>query len=452
MPARRCMMYEYHILKQLAKYSGARKDFHVPGHKAKGDFKVKFPIAPLDVTELEWSDNLACPAGIIAAAQEDIAKITGAKHSYILTDGSSSGVLTMMYAASLYGNKIIVPRNCHQSVWNACRLFGLEPVIVQGENRAGLITPVSPEAVEQLIVNDINISGMIVTSPDYYGVISPLKEYSEVLKKHGRFLFVDGAHGAHLAFENDKAGYAGAYADVWVDGAHKSLPTLTQGAVLNVAEEKLIAAVEDGLIFFRTTSPSYPIMASVEYGYKYVANNPEIYARAKAAAETFKNEKKLRLFPSDDWTKIVVDCEPSGVSSEAVVALLAKKGVYPELNDGRYIVFYLSPMTTIGDVGDLKKLLLSAFANKKIAKSYKPRPAIPQAARTYSFQYALKRPSEWVEPREAIGRMCAMNVGLTPPCIPVIAAGEMVTEAAVKVLLSGTAYGMADGKIKVVKK
>lgn len=445
-------MYEYRILKQLAKYSGARKDFHVPGHKAKGDFKVKFPIAPIDVTELEWSDNLACPTGVIAEAQNDLAEIVGAKKSYILTDGSSSGVLAMLYAASKSGNKIIVPRNCHQSVWNACRLFGIEPVIVQGDSKGGILTPASPETIEKLIVNDINISGMIATSPDYYGVISPLKEYREVLKKHQRFLFVDGAHGAHLAFEEGKAGYAGLYADAWVDGAHKSLPTLTQGALLNVNDDSLIELIEEGLSFFRTTSPSYPVMASVEYGYKYIADNPELYARAKAAALTMQKEKKLSLYPSDDWTKAAVDCEPYGVSSKSIVEILTKKGIYPELDDGRYIVFYFSPMTTIGDVGDLKKSLISAFANKKIAKTYKPRPAIPQCARTYSFLYALKRPSEWVELEQAVGRMCALNAGLTPPCIPVVAAGEMITEAHVAILKSGATFGTLDGKIKVVKK
>ncbi len=81
-------MYEYHIYSQLKKYARAGKSFHVPGHKARGDFKSKFPVAGLDVTELSYSDNLMCPDGVIAEAQKDLAEITGAKKSYIVTDGS----------------------------------------------------------------------------------------------------------------------------------------------------------------------------------------------------------------------------------------------------------------------------------------------------------------------------------------------------------------------------
>ncbi|MDE7107652.1 MAG: hypothetical protein K2O39_04945, partial [Clostridiales bacterium] len=98
----------------------------MPGHKGCGDFKSKFKDAPIDVTELSYTDNLLNPAGVIAKAQKDIAKIAGAARSYITTDGSSSGVLALAYCASKRGNKLIVFRNSHQSVWNACKLFGIE--------------------------------------------------------------------------------------------------------------------------------------------------------------------------------------------------------------------------------------------------------------------------------------------------------------------------------------
>ena len=160
----------------------------------------------MDVTELSYTDNLLCPTGVIAAAQADIAQILGANDSFILTDGSSSGILAMIYAVSGLGTKIIVPRGSHQSVWNACRLFNLEPVVVQGQSSGGVLLPPSPKLIEGLISNDSTIAGMIVASPDYYGNIAPLKEYSSLLKKYGRHLLVDGAHGAHLAFGQLGAG------------------------------------------------------------------------------------------------------------------------------------------------------------------------------------------------------------------------------------------------------
>ncbi len=445
-------MYEYLIYNQLKKYVKADKTFHMPGHKGRGDFKKRFPVADIDVTELSYSDNLACPGSVIADAQKDIAAILGAKRSYILTDGSSSGVLSMMFAASKRGTKVIVPRNCHQSVWNACKLLGIEPVIVQGKTEKGMILPPEPDVVARLIVNDVTIAGLIVTSPDYYGNIAPLKEYSSILKKNKRLLLVDGAHGAHLAFEPAKAGYAGAYADLWVDGAHKSLFTLTQGAVLNIADDSLAPDVEEGLSMFRTTSPSYPIMASVEYGVKSLANDPSQIDSAKKAAAILKSDKHIKLYPSADWTKVAVDCAQYGVSADLAAAELEKLGIYCEFSDGRYILFYLSPAVLAGDAKRLKKALKIVLSSKKLAGTYAARATIAPAPRTFSFQYALKRPAEWVDLDDAVGRMCAQNAGYTPPCVPACVTGEMITDATVRVLKGGKTFGLNGGKIKVVKK
>lgn len=411
-----------------------------------------FPVADLDVTELSYSDNLACPDGVIAEAQSDIAEILGAERSYILTGGSSLGVFAMLYAASKRGSKVIVPRNCHQSVWNACKILGLEPVILQGKTEHGVMLPPEPNAIARIVVNDITVAGLIVTSPDYYGNIAPLKEYAEILKKHNRILMVDGAHGAHLAFEPERRGYAGVYADIWVDGAHKTLATLTQGAILNLNNTDLCTDAEEGLAIFRTTSPSYPIMASVEYGVKYLANNPEAYEAAKSAAESIRRSKRIKLYPSEDWTKVVVDCEPKSISSDVVAELLEKRNTYCEFADGRYILFYLSPITTARDIMALKLAIKTVFSNKKLVGSYSPRRAIAPVNRTYSFQYALKQPHEWVELDEAVGRMCAQNAGITPPCTPVCVTGEIITDDAVRTLKSGKTYGLNQGKIKVVVK
>lgn len=445
-------MYEYLIYNQLKKYAKVNKAFHMPGHKGRGDFLKNFPLADIDVTELSWSDNLACPNGVIAAAQRDIAAITGAERSYILTDGSSSGVLTMLYVASKRGSKIITPRNSHQSVWNACKILGLEPVIVQGENKNGVILPPDPEEILRITVNDATVAGMIVTSPDYYGNIAPLKEYSRIMKDNGRLLLADGAHGAHLAFSPAKEGYAGVFADIWVDGAHKSLFTLTQGAILNLKDLSLAPAVEEGLNIFRTSSPGYPIMASVEYGVKYLAGNPAVTEKARKAAELFKENSHFTFYPSGDWTKLALDCEPMKISADLAAAELEKRGVYCEFSDGRYILFYLSPAVTEGDLHFLKKSLKSVFADKKLAGTYSPRLEIVSSPRTYSFLYALKKPSEWVPLEAAAGRMCAGSAGFTPPCIPVVLEGEMITEYAVRALQSGKTFGLNGGKIKVVER
>lgn len=449
------MVYNYEILTQLSRYKGKdRIRLHMPGHKNFPAFRAAFPVAPIDITELSFSDDLSCPSGAIDRAQRDIAEITGAKRAFITTDGSSSGVMAMMYVAAAFGNKIIVPRNSHKSVFNACRLLGTEPVIVQGKEEEGVLTFPEPELLEKLIVNDVNISGAIITSPDYYGNIAPLDRYAEVLRKHGRFLFVDGAHGAHLALEEDRKGYAGVYADMWVDGAHKTLPVLTQGAAVLVANEELSDKAEEAMSVFRTTSPSYPVMASVEYGIKYFINNPKLLARAKDAVAAFRAEMEgVTFYPSADWAKVAIDFKPLGIDPSIAQTALEKKGIYAEMNDGRYLLFYLSPVVTAGQLAELRAALIGVMAKKKNKGTFRDRPSIPVAERTYSFIYALRQRSEYVPLREAVGRMCAENAGVTPPCLPVVIAGEMVSSQAAELLSSAkNTFGVRDGKIKVVRR
>lgn len=448
-------MYEYLIYDRLTEYKKADKAYHMPGHKSRGEFKNRFPVAPFDITELPYSDNLLCPAGIIADAQKDLAKIVGAKKSYILTDGSTSGVFSIVYALSKFGKKIIIPRTSHASVWNACKILGVEPVVAHGKYKDGVLLPPSAAEVEKLVSEDVEICGMLALSPDYYGNVAPLEEYPEILKSRGCFLATDGAHGAHLVFGNDKKLHAGGYSDIWVDGAHKSLPALTQGALVSVKNEKLIPALEEGLACFRTTSPSYPIMASVEYGLKYIANNDLILQKARAAVDNFRNDCPLKIYPSQDWTKLVVDFKETGVSSFTAEKILEGKGIYSEFSDGRYLLFYLSPTTTAKDMRWLMKALTAFKAeaeNGRFGKDFKELPPVPEAKRSCGYLKALKSEKELIPLEKSEGRVCAANAGIAPPCIPVVAAGEIITRGAIKCLAARqSTFGLADGGIWVIK-
>ncbi len=443
----------YHIYKSLR--GGARHiSFHTPGHKGGGALSAFFSECALDLTELPFTDDLGSPSGPIAAAQSDIASIAGAKRAYITTDGSTSGIYAMLYAARQAGGKIIVPRNSHKSVWHACRLVGLEPVIVQGEEREGVMLPPDPEKVAALFAADADICGIIAVSPDYYGNVAPLEKYAEAAHAYGRTLMVDGAHGAHLAFGADRPLYAGEYADMWVDGAHKTLPVLTQGAAVFLNDLRFEERLSEGLSVFRTTSPSFPIMASVEFGYKYTAANTVEIEKVKEGIKALRAAlPDLAFYPSDDWTKLCIDCAPLTVDSRLFAKRLEKKRVYAEFADGRYVVFYLSAATTPSHLKALRSALVSALRVKKLRKTYVPRRAMPVPARTYSYLYALAQPFEYLPPENCVGRMSACNAGLMPPCIPVVAAGEIITDAAAKMLAGAEhTFGLKDGLLKVVKR
>jgi len=262
---------ELHILNAINDYKEKKPiRFHMPGHKADKKFNKLFRQAQIDITELAFSDNLDNSSGIIEKAEDDIAEILGAKKSFMLTDGSSSGIYSMLKAVKPLGSKIIICRNSHRSVYNACEILGLEPYVLNHNYKHGIVLPPSLEEIETLLQRDSEIIGVLLTSPDYFGNVCNLDKIRTVIKQYNKVLLVDGAHGSHLKFIDDEKLYAGYYADIWVDGLHKTMPCLTQGALLSTSDDRFIEPLKDAVKYFRTTSPSYPIMASIEYSVKFM--------------------------------------------------------------------------------------------------------------------------------------------------------------------------------------
>lgn len=403
--------------------------FHTPGHK----------VGRWDVTELSFSDNLACPRGPIAEAEKEVAETIGAYRSFILTDGSTCGVLAMLHAAKALGIRTVaVCEASHKSVFNGCALLGLTPLLYPQKNANGIPLPYT---MYELKVNFKEIftaaDALFFTSPDYYGNVAELTEIRRFCDEMGKLLLIDGAHGSHLHF--DKTLYAGGYADMWVDGVHKNLPAFTQGAIVSAREERFATALRSALDIFRTTSPSYPIMASVEYAVKSPRNT-------KLEKEATELEKSFdRIFFGGDWTKL---CAVFGDKAFEAEKEFEKQGVYAEFCDGNIVMFYLSPATSKKEFRTLKKLLSAAFEKYPIG------PLKTEKDTTQRNPAPLVLPengeTEWVEIGEAAGRICAANCGLFPPCVPLIGKGEQVTEEKIRLLNSAdNVFGLIENKILV---
>ncbi len=423
---RRDILKECHIYRTLKKGAGKRHlSFHTPGHK-KGKW---------DITELSFSDNLSSPSGCILRAEEDIARILGGDKSFILTDGSTCGVLSMLHAARLLGVKTVaLPLCAHKSVFNACALAGITPLPFAIEEVEGIPTSPNLAALKENFAGLERADALLLTSPDYYGNIPDLAAFSAYCKERGKLLFIDGAHGGHL-HGSDK--HAGNYADIWVDGVHKSLPALTQGAVVSAKGERAVAALKKGVDIFRTTSPSYPIMASVEYAVKYPAN-PALEKKVREFANLCD-----RALLKEDWTKL---CIRFGENAFPAHEAMEKLGIYPEFCDGNVVEFYLSPATSARAwrrlTRTLKTLLQKYPYIPKKSTQRNPAPLVCiQNART-----------EWVELDSSIGKICANSCGLFPPCTPLIFAGEIITEEKVALLKKAVnVYGLTENKILAVK-
>lgn len=164
----------------------------------------------------------------------------------------------------------------------------------------------------------------------------------------------------------------------------------------------------------------------MEYAVKYPENR-----RLVKAAEAFKRE--VGAYENDDWSKILIGF---GNRCDEAQKELERKGVYPEFNDGNFLMFYLSPCTKQKHLRKLGRLL-SVLPRETVRFGKEER-----AART--------KETEFVPLTESVGRTCARECGLFPPCMPLLRAGEVISEEKMKLLVQadGT-FGLTDGKILV---
>lgn len=416
-----------HIWQMLRAYARKRHvSFHTPGHKS-GKF---------DITELSFSDNLSSPRGVIAKAQADITNVLGATASFILTDGSTSGVFSMLFAAKKAGVKMVAFfENVHKSVYNACAVLQLTPIVLPVSYTDNIPNPPTMYALNEVLKQVLVADALLLTSPDYYGQIGELEKISAFLKERGKLLLIDGAHGGHLHF--DKKLYAGTFADLWVDGVHKSLPAFTQGAIVSANGETIAEYLREAVDIFRTTSPSYPIMASVEYAVKY----PQNKTLESLVKEYAKNEVRFKV--SQDWTKV---CALFGKNAFQAEKYFENKGIYAEFCDGNVVIFYLSPATKTRDFTLLKKELTKAFSlfplENKIESEQIPAPVV----------FHKTAETIWVSLDHAEGKICAGTCGLFPPCTPLIRVGERIDSEKLYLLKNANnVFGLHENKILVYK-
>ncbi|MDO4285922.1 MAG: aminotransferase class V-fold PLP-dependent enzyme [Eubacteriales bacterium] len=268
-------MNEFILQKQLQDYvNSGLYPFHMPGHKRRMSPAPGLPYA-WDVTEVSGSDDLHHAEGILREAMERTAALFGAARTWYLVGGSTCGNLAAIRAAAPAGSEVIAARNCHKSVYHAIELGGLrvhwiEPPL---DPVFGVYGSVPVREVERLLREHPGVRAVILTSPTYEGVLSDIRSIAALChdREHPAALVVDEAHGAHLGlFTQETDGFfpVGAVAcgaDLVIQSAHKTLPSLTQTALLHL-QGKLLSPeeVERQLEVFETSSPSYPLLASLD--------------------------------------------------------------------------------------------------------------------------------------------------------------------------------------------
>lgn len=242
-----------------------RYPMHMPGHKRNPAFVMENPYS-FDVTEVEGTDNLHHPTGIIRQEMEKLKEIHGTQNTYPLVNGSTCGILAAVSACCHRGDTVVVARNCHQSVYHAIELLGLHPLYVYPEidHKTGICLGVTAGQVRE-VLEEGEPSCVILTSPTYEGVISEIAPIAEAVHERKIPLLVDQAHGAHFAWCDkmpDTAMRQGA--DLVVESLHKTLPALTQTGLLHRVTDRVSAErLERYLRIYETSSPSYVLLSGI---------------------------------------------------------------------------------------------------------------------------------------------------------------------------------------------
>ncbi|MDE6605995.1 MAG: aminotransferase class I/II-fold pyridoxal phosphate-dependent enzyme [Clostridia bacterium] len=420
------------IFDKIKEYNDAVKArFCMPGHSGQACLDKLYSSAVYDWTEVNGLDNLLYSDGIIANCEKRLAKNYGYENALMLTSGSTCGMqISMALARSRQGVALAIG-NMHKCFFALARIMGVNIRCCRDLQEA-----------EKLSAS-VKISCVFVTIPDYFGKLTPLKETKEFALRAGALLVVDEAHSAHFPYSPLLPDNASKYADIALASMHKTLPVYGGGALVLTNGEDIYRKCRILRADIHTTSPNYLVMASMDFADDYMAKRGEQeYAKVKLAVEKFKiNLKVGKTIDNDDFSRLVVKIE--GIDCDKVSNALAERGVFAEMAYGDLLVFIVTPFNC--DKLDLLADMLNGIPLEKLESDIDVDLGMQNVEK--SGDVVL------VAPEDALGKVCAVDVGIYPPGVPVIKKGDVINQKAIDFIkkYSSRLFGLASGKVPMIE-
>ncbi|MBQ9608362.1 MAG: aminotransferase class I/II-fold pyridoxal phosphate-dependent enzyme [Lachnospiraceae bacterium] len=453
--------------------------WHMPGHKRKkfSDDRSSLDmvymddlldhIYTIDVTEVQGTDDLHNPTEMIKSSEEELAKVYRTFASYYLVNGSTGGIMAAVSACCKAKDKIIIADNCHKSVHNIAKLLGLEIIYIPFSD-SDYLQSVSVDEVKNICARNPDAKAIVITSPTYEGIVSDIKSISEIAKAYDMKLIADEAHGALLPFIAEQGEhkdiikfpqssiYLGA--DIVIESLHKTLPSMTQTAILHVQNETMDKDIRKYLSVFMSSSPSYVMLCSMERavavasGWDYTTYIREL----KDFRDKFKFEiKHFSLLDKDcsdkifayDSTRLVIradkiedvkaDKDENGnltiegsLTGAALESILSDRyGIVCEMSGEDYVVLI---STMVDERKDLEYLYNSI---KEIDENFdsiiSDRKSIMSDSACHNGEY-IKTTIRILDTLE--GTIAKDNIYVYPPGIYLVKKGESYTEEKLDIL------------------
>ena len=508
-----------HLYDKLTEYASGRDyPYHMPGHKRRAFGEMPSDVYEMDVTEIDGFDDLHAPEGILKELQERVARLYGADESFCLVGGSTAGILAALSAALPEGGHLLMARNCHKSAYHAAYLRNLKLTYLLPEvmDEFGICDGLQPEEIKRALENAPDVQAVLIVSPTYEGRISPVREIAKMVHAHGKILIVDEAHGAHLGLagrSRNRRGPAGdaigghsgltgdvllqenscqAGADLVIHSVHKTLPAMTQTALLHVNGERVDRErLRRFLRIYQSSSPSYVLMASIDNAvtmmeqdgeklYGDLVRNFAWLTKELSACRHFrfpgvKTPEDVEMQEGAEKQEGLGDCGNAGrIGTRAVRQDLGKlvihagtsgltgQQIYDVLRDRYHLQLemaagdYCLAMFTVGDTpegyqrmrdallemdelaDELKKELENS--RNEVCREVAAGKADGELPGAFEPVVARSLKEAWDAPWEEIplsgceGRISAEFVNLYPPGTPIVTPGEVFTKEIVQAL------------------
>lgn len=449
------------LYEQLERHARRRPhSFHVPGHKMGHSFdggsRDRFAsVLELDQTEITGLDDLHQPQGVIAEAEALAAEAFGAQETRFLIGGSTVGNLALIMTVCRPGDKILVQRNCHKSVFHGIIMARATPVfLVPAVDLAtGVAAGVRREDVERALQAHPDAKAVLLTNPTYYGMGIDLAKMVATVHRHDIPLLVDEAHGAHYGFHPafpTSAMHAGA--DASVQSTHKMASSMTMSSMLHVQGERIDRErLRRYLAMIQSSSPSYPLMASLDLARRHLVMEAASEwdrllplldkLRERTSRISWLHGPELganSVYATLDPLKLFLHLRTEEFTGFQLQQLMERHGIFPELADETHVLLVASAGTSGRDLDALFRLLESIEAQEDqdterivqagiVSSHYIREQALP-------MHEAVDLPYETISLDQSLGRVVAEMVIPYPPGIPILVPGEQMDEQSLSML------------------
>ncbi len=388
--------------------------FHMPGHKRNEKFNI--PSSDIDITEINGFDNLHCPDGIIDEMQKDIAKLYGFDKSIISVNGSTCCILAAVSAVAKENGTIIIARNCHKAVYNACLINKLKVEYIEPEfnNEYGCYERISQDSIDEALKKHKDACAVVITSPTYEGYVSDIK--CDIP------LIIDCAHGAHFGFapylpQQQKA-------DIVIESLHKTLPALTQSAVIHINNSNIYGKVKKYMDIFETSSPNYVIMASIDKCIDFLKDCETEFNNYKTLLDNFYKEiaklKNINILKNDDITRIIISAK--GYNGYELGEYLRQNRIEVEGASLKYVIL----ISTVCDTKEGFEKLIKALQNIEEREEKEYHFSVPKLSFKKFEAYEIDETCETLL-EESENKVSGEYVYAYPPGSPIIAPGEIIS-------------------------